>query len=1230
MNKLRELGTFHKYLSPEISQSYIAEAKLREVQLLQLLSSDPAPPNPSELSYALRCLRSFYDQQFDTTLEFKASVSTALWRLFATSPTASDQQTPLYSYSLRLKLVQNLSTWLKDTADEHMPEHWQQLVLDDASVTIFRNLQQLLDIRLPVRMIVDEMGASPRVDISVSGGKPRTLVSYLVHLCHVSARYLDPSTGVWLSQEVASKLDGNYSYTMLYARLLVLLTPMSTVPQLVQDGQLWTWWSSMPEGLVPKFDLMWFALLARYAEIQWTDKIGEALATSGSSSSASDCHTALVNQLPWLMNKICRTLALPFGSPAATAMDGKKQSPPDLDRYQIPEEIDGVVMGHLTTWKDVAKFLIYSLEASPPEQISNTSAWSLLMLLHRRMRPFLIPAHANGEWIWHCSTLIYWLVFHYHKRICRERLVANKAPSSKHLTKAADEKFVEMMLPITQNLLTTPGQNPLQTVENVSRLSQIAAVYSPPSTGMELLEGPSDAFNVDMPGLMFKAAEVLNDPGQSDRHVGLLHMCSTALPALLLRMPAAIGGLLPISLLGIDATDAPKTLVSMQLLISTFSRVACCNANDWSVSGGDAENSKAALRWPVAKGCQLDTGMPDGGVVMISSMLPTFAVNFIDHMLEYVTKIPKPAKKGADLQSMTMGMMHGVVCLIASQCDKVTYEQMTKSVAQFVETTLLPDQVKPAGLLVSAIVRCDPDISLPILMPVLLKKLLKPIGAAKVPFHEAGVSDSEAKWNLSMLAATVRAGGSRLLTYKTDIESIVRSALLDERETVGKLGLKVLRRVLCSISSIYVDNDYRLCSAADWNTLMGSRLGSATSDVAAPLAWSGPVCPWWAKDKESPSATWHIPSEQEVAWARELSLGALIQVGKLLATIPVADLPSLDGKLSEMPTWLQGFSDCLPSKRKSSHAAVLAMRMAGTILRGTCELWPDERDDNELSERILPKNLAIAGDTGRIIYEWLGDALVATFKVLIAQEQENSAIASSLDAIEVSKVIKKMLKCIGEYLGGFRELHPTGLQLFPAMKNAHQLQHALQQLSGSLMEGLHSNSRWRDISRVWWVERLTDVQVGWLHERYGGHRFSGRRRALMEIMCRESIQSNFSEVRSRSMDILSKSMRYHVGCRWPLIRDVLLPAMAAETQAALQCSSLSGEAADREQQRLNDALSGLAVALEEEFKALQWAFGDVVLMMRRMWDWLSARQCTHQRRHLDQCLSMEIRSRSAR
>ena len=156
---------------------------------------------------------------------------------------------------------------------------------------------------------------------------------------------------------------------------------------------------------------------------------------------------------------------------------------------------------------------------------------------------------------------------------------------------------------------------------------------------------------------------------------------------------------------------------------------------------------------------------------IVSSMLPAFAVEFVQRACDYVTRIPKPrgAKQGKiSMEGTCTGLLHGALCLVATQTDKETYKQMVEEVSQFVSSNLLPDQVKPAGQVIFAISRASPEISLSMMLPMFFKKILASRSTA-VPLHEIGVSESEAKWFLSLLSALVRSGGSCLLAHKTQL-----------------------------------------------------------------------------------------------------------------------------------------------------------------------------------------------------------------------------------------------------------------------------------------------------------------------------------------------------------------------------------------------------------------------------------------------------------------------------
>ena len=173
----------------------------------------------------------------------------------------------------------------------------------------------------------------------------------------------------------------------------------------------------------------------------------------------------------------------------------------------------------------------------------------------------------------------------------------------------------------------------------------------------------------------------------------------------------------------------------------------------------------------------------------------------------------------------------------------------------------------------------------------------------------------------------------------------------------------------------------------------------------------------------------------QVAWARDLVFGVLLQVAEMLTATMGMVIPSLD-TAGASTTWLAGLSSNLPSKKKLAHGAVLGIRLAMQILRGTCDLWPDERSNEELKLRQLPSNLKIAGDTAKVIFDWLSTVLLSAFKILAAQEQYGSVAPTSgkLDPIDVSRVMRKLLKCVAELIAAFSDTHPSSLRLFPSLR----------------------------------------------------------------------------------------------------------------------------------------------------------------------------------------------------
>merc|ERR550514_350080 len=89
----------------------------------------------------------------------------------------------------------------------------------------------------------------------------------------------------------------------------------------------------LPEGLIAKFDLLWFVHLARYAKLRWADRIPDPKV-------AQECDAQLQKRLPSLFHKILKTMAVPKCSPAANlaAKQGSAGREPEAERRQLPFE----------------------------------------------------------------------------------------------------------------------------------------------------------------------------------------------------------------------------------------------------------------------------------------------------------------------------------------------------------------------------------------------------------------------------------------------------------------------------------------------------------------------------------------------------------------------------------------------------------------------------------------------------------------------------------------------------------------------------------------------------------------------------------------------------------------------------------------------------------------------------------------------------------------------------
>eukprot|EP00971_Amphidinium_carterae_P056265 1110526-Amphidinium_carterae.1 len=102
---------------------------------------------------------------------------------------------------------------------------------------------------------------------------------------------------------------------------------------------------------------------------------------------------------------------------------------------------------------------------------------------------------------------------------------------------------------------------------------------------------------------------------------------------------------------------------------------------------------------------------------------------------------------------------------------------------------------------------------------------------------ELEVAGGVAKWLMALICGIVRFGGASLLSYQAELEALLEALLGDERDFAPKLAAKLLRRILASITSTWVVNDFRICNADAWTQLLAlrDRDGRASKAFHIPL-----------------------------------------------------------------------------------------------------------------------------------------------------------------------------------------------------------------------------------------------------------------------------------------------------------------------------------------------------------------------------------------------------------
>ncbi len=467
----------------------------------------------------------------------------------------------------------------------------------------------MLDWRLLVDMLFAEMTRSIRKDDGYGDSKRRTMVSSLARTIETVGKFLKHSMNKGEGEEVIQKLThvlgcddetrslyNGEKLSMVNSRLMVNLLPNSLTMDIITDRRLFTWWGFLEQGRISKFDLQWFKFLARYAKARWCQRMATATGTDISINSMkmdpekmAACDRVIAEMLPWLMNKILRSLQVPAFSPVAnTLQEGgfKLEHVSPFERLRLPSEVDSL-MGATSTWRFVTKFLVFHLEPTPfpsknnaksasraadntgkDEQIGGSSGssssgrplyWEQLTTLIRRISPY-VQNGMRGEWTWHCATFIHHLVRVYFTRAARERMCGETVKIKNALHIDGDTHFQFLVMPILRNFLKSREQTEqgaaMDCIPRIARLMN-SDTLKLCDICLNIEEGgadPDQALQEMLPRISYPLAdqfdledtfyaqcqrqmEILMDPEQSGRATNCFRFFSKIIPTFLKFFP---------------------------------------------------------------------------------------------------------------------------------------------------------------------------------------------------------------------------------------------------------------------------------------------------------------------------------------------------------------------------------------------------------------------------------------------------------------------------------------------------------------------------------------------------------------------------------------------------------------------------------------------------------------------------------------------------------------------
>jgi hypothetical protein len=396
----------------------------------------------------------------------------------------------------------------------------------------------------------------------------------------------------------------------------------------------------------------------------------------------------------------------------------------------------------------------------------------------------------------------------------------------------------------------------------------------------------------------------------------------------------------------------------------------------------------------------------DESIAAISACLEEWSAEFIKRALKLVNHSVKPDK--SDVGDHTL--LRQALQLFFSNISPAMYAVVLKTVAEFTQCNLFHNALQPVGHVVEEAAAGLPAVALELLVPLACTKLGK----------DAGSSEEEQRCMLRVLSKAIKKAGAEILKYKDLISEIMARFGSDpEKKEVYKEAGMLLRCAVHGLATIY---PMETCTLLAGKNIEISSWGQYST-------------------AETVTVEWHVPSEDELSFAKSLVQATGAQALEVLGQT------------------CSGTAEFL-----SKDARCCALQMLRSVLR-TPLAWRLGREDETGENPVRAEN----GQSPLVLRS------LPAGQNALAMTELHAAIGACLHTFaqhamaELSNeldTLRALCKCINYWIGGHGD---KGYN-----KKVHMLQH-----TKAMMANILDNS---EKCRAWVIKR---VEVQQLYRVYG-------------------------------------------------------------------------------------------------------------------------------------------------